>query len=408
MPQRRGVARALDAEPRPRGQVAARDAPPSIELTLGRNGAMPVSMKKTAMRPRLVGSGARPGPRPARAGSVPPVSKHVTPMNPPTAAHETSPAWRAALERFDDDLRRRGARRRPASAYGADLRQFAAWATAPGAEPSAVTPALLRRYAAALSERRLARPPSRASSPPCARSSGRCASTATSREPGRPAGGAEAPPSFRTCCAPEEIAACWTASPPRRRWSCATARCSSSPTPAACAPRSSSTWTSARSTSTPSSCASRARARKTRMVPAGEPALRALARYLERARAALAGGPGEPALFLSKSGRRLSTSDVRRRLSVWARHAAMQGGVAPARAAPLVRDASVGGRCGPARDPGVARPRIRVHDPDLHSGRVGAPEGRVFARTSAGLRRHGNQRQSHRAEGPLAPLQARR
>ena len=68
---------------------------------------------------------------------------------------------------------------------------------------------------------------------------------------------------------------------------------------------------------------------KTRIVPAGEPALRAVARYLERARPALASGDGDPALFLSKSGRRLSTSDVRRRLRVWARHAAVQGGISP-------------------------------------------------------------------------------
>ena len=54
---------------------------------------------------------------------------------------------------------------------------------------------------------------------------------------------------------------------------------------------------------------------KTRFVPAGEPALRPLARYLERARPRAGGAPTrEPALFLSKSGRRLSTSDVRRRL----------------------------------------------------------------------------------------------
>ena len=36
-----------------------------------------------------------------------------------------------------------------------------------------------------------------------------------------------------------------------------------------------------------------------------------------------------PALFLSKSGRRLSTSDVRRRLRAWTRHAEVQGGVSP-------------------------------------------------------------------------------
>jgi integrase/recombinase XerC/integrase/recombinase XerD len=68
---------------------------------------------------------------------------------------------------------------------------------------------------------------------------------------------------------------------------------------------------------------------KTRFVPIGEPALRAVGRYLERGRPALAGVTGEPALFLSKSGRRLSTSDVRRRLRVWARHASTQGAVHP-------------------------------------------------------------------------------
>jgi integrase/recombinase XerC/integrase/recombinase XerD len=68
---------------------------------------------------------------------------------------------------------------------------------------------------------------------------------------------------------------------------------------------------------------------KTRFVPAGEPALKALASYLERARPALSARDGNEALFLSKSGKRLSTSDVRRRLRVWARQAATQGGVHP-------------------------------------------------------------------------------
>jgi integrase/recombinase XerC/integrase/recombinase XerD len=68
---------------------------------------------------------------------------------------------------------------------------------------------------------------------------------------------------------------------------------------------------------------------KTRFVPAGEHALAAVRRYLERARGTLDAGTGEPALFLSKSGRRLSTSDVRRRLRTWARSAAAQGAVHP-------------------------------------------------------------------------------
>ncbi|GAC1435692.1 MAG: tyrosine recombinase XerC [Solirubrobacteraceae bacterium] len=67
---------------------------------------------------------------------------------------------------------------------------------------------------------------------------------------------------------------------------------------------------------------------KTRFVPVGEPALAALARYLERGRPALA-EDDEPSLFLSKSGRRLSTSDVRRRLRLWSRRAGTTGSVHP-------------------------------------------------------------------------------
>ena len=63
---------------------------------------------------------------------------------------------------------------------------------------------------------------------------------------------------------------------------------------------------------------------RTRVVPAGEHAWRALDRYLERGRPVLATDE-ERALFVSKSGRRLSTSDVRRRLALQVRRA----GVSP-------------------------------------------------------------------------------
>jgi site-specific recombinase XerD len=69
---------------------------------------------------------------------------------------------------------------------------------------------------------------------------------------------------------------------------------------------------------------------KTRVVPAGEPAWKAVDAYLTRGRPALAGPAGnERALFLSKSGRRLSTSDVRRRLRLSTRRAALDNGVSP-------------------------------------------------------------------------------
>ena len=71
---------------------------------------------------------------------------------------------------------------------------------------------------------------------------------------------------------------------------------------------------------------------KIRVVPIGEPAQRAIDRYLRDGRPSLE--PGEPTgagapLFLSRRGRRLSPSDVRRRLARWAREAAVAGGVSP-------------------------------------------------------------------------------
>ncbi len=60
--------------------------------------------------------------------------------------------------------------------------------------------------------------------------------------------------------------------------------------------------------------------RKTRFVPVGEPAMAAVRDYLERSRpqlAAEANGRAGDSLFLSRSGRGLGTSDVRRRLRRW-------------------------------------------------------------------------------------------
>ena len=75
---------------------------------------------------------------------------------------------------------------------------------------------------------------------------------------------------------------------------------------------------------------------RTRIVPAGEPAWRAIDAYLTQGRPRLAaeegGGPNgrvEAALFLSRRGRRLSTSDVRRRLRLSTRRAATGAGVSP-------------------------------------------------------------------------------
>ena len=69
---------------------------------------------------------------------------------------------------------------------------------------------------------------------------------------------------------------------------------------------------------------------KTRFVPVGEPALRSIAAYLERAPTGARRAPN-PTRRCScpRAADGLSTSDVRRRLRVWARHAATQTGVHP-------------------------------------------------------------------------------
>jgi integrase/recombinase XerC/integrase/recombinase XerD len=70
---------------------------------------------------------------------------------------------------------------------------------------------------------------------------------------------------------------------------------------------------------------------KTRIVPAGEHAWRAIDAYVERGRPVLVAG-GEHrdhALFLSRTGRRLATTDVRRRLRTALRHAGVQAAASP-------------------------------------------------------------------------------
>lgn len=66
-----------------------------------------------------------------------------------------------------------------------------------------------------------------------------------------------------------------------------------------------------------------------RRLPMGEPAQRAVELYLAKSRPGLVTDRSEKALFLSRNGRRLSPSDVSRRLSIWVREAASAGGISP-------------------------------------------------------------------------------
>ena len=237
---------------------------------------------------------------------------------------------------FDADLRRRGMAEKTRRAYGLDLGQFALWCSTQGLEPAQVTPRTLRRYAALLSDRR------NVAATVARKLAALRAFFRTMREHGivahNPADllpAPKRPAQLPRVLRPDEVAALLDRIP----------------------------------ASTPLELRDRAlfevayasglraeelvgldvesvrfdgeelrvegKGSKTRIVPVGEPALKALARYLERARPVLAaGGRGDEgragaALFLSKSGRRLSTSDVRRRLRVWSRQAAVVGGVSP-------------------------------------------------------------------------------
>src|SRR5918997_2397779 len=247
-------------------------------------------------------------------------------------ASDPSPedAWGDALRRFDRELQRRGAAERTRRAYGADAGALAQWAAAQGLRPGDVGYPVLRRWAARLS-------------------SGGAAPRTLARKL------ASARAFFRVLVEHGELSANpaeLMASPklPERL-------------PATMKPADVAKLLDRIPATTPLELRDRAlfeiaygcglraeelvnldltsvefdaeqlrvegKGAKTRFVPAGEVALMAVADYLERGRPALARADGDPALFVSKSGRRLSTSHVRRRLRVWARHAAAQGKVHP-------------------------------------------------------------------------------
>jgi integrase/recombinase XerC/integrase/recombinase XerD len=242
---------------------------------------------------------------------------------------EPSVVWTAALERFAGDLLRHGAAERTRHEYAADLRQFAGWATAAGLEPAAVTPRVLRRYAASMSERSLA-PTTIARKLAALRAFFR-----TMREhgdlPQNPAdlvSSPKRPSKLPRVLKADEIARLLDripASTPlelRDRAMFELAYASGLRAEELVNLNVDSVRFDAEELRVEGKGA------KTRIVPAGEAALAAVTRYLERGRPVLVTGP-EPALLLSKSGRRLSTSDVRRRLRVWTRLVGLQGGVSP-------------------------------------------------------------------------------
>jgi integrase/recombinase XerC/integrase/recombinase XerD len=255
------------------------------------------------------------------------MKKALTPSQGTAAVSEP---WRAALRTFDADLQRRGAADRTRRAYGTDAAELAAWATANRLNPADVDYKALRRWAARLSQRGAApRTMARklASTRGLFRSLVEHGEVASNPADLLPA--PKLPHTLPKTLKPADIARLLEKIP------------ASTPLEQ----RDRALFELAYSSGLRAEelvdldvgsvdfdaeqVRIEGKGGKTRFVPAGEPALRSLAAYLERARPALQSVDADPALFLSKSGRRLSTSDVRRRLRVWARHAAAQTGVHP-------------------------------------------------------------------------------
>jgi site-specific recombinase XerD len=245
-------------------------------------------------------------------------------------------AWRAAIALLDEDLSRRDAAWRTRRAYLVDLEQFALWAGAQGLVPAEIHPREVRLYVAHLSDR--------------SRSGGAVAPASTARKLA----------ALRALFASQREHGLISQSPadlvatPKRpsrlprvlRAGEVSGLLESIPVGDPLHSRDRALFELAYA------CGLRAeelvslqvsdvdhdgeqlrvegKGRKTRYLPVGEVALEAVRGYLERARPALENSPAPRAgsgrspagaLFLSKSGRPLSTSDVRRRLRVWASRA---------------------------------------------------------------------------------------
>ncbi len=248
----------------------------------------------------------------------------------PQGTAAVSEPWRAALRIFDADLRRRGAADRTRRAYGTDAAELAGWATANGLAPADVDYQALRRWAARLSQKGSA-PRTMARKLASTRSLFRSLLEHGQIE-ANPADLLPAPRLPQTLprtLKPADVASLLDRIPAatpleqRDRALFELAYASGLRAEELVDLDVGSVEFDAEQVRVEGKGA------KTRFVPVGEPALKALAAYLERARPALHANDGNEALFLSKSGRRLSTSDVRRRLRVWARHAAAHTGVHP-------------------------------------------------------------------------------
>ncbi|HVE67435.1 MAG TPA: tyrosine recombinase [Solirubrobacteraceae bacterium] len=249
--------------------------------------------------------------------------------NIPTEEQPT-PAWIDALQAFDADLRRRGAAEKTRRAYGIDTGQFALWASRRELDPAEVSVKALRRYAAALSQRGAA-PSTVARKLASLRALFRSLRDhgVVEQNPADLLSAPKRPQRLPKVLKPSEVSKLLDRIPATTPLELRDRALFELAYASGLRSEELVTLDVGSIDFDDEHVRVEGKGSKTRVVPAGEHALAAVARYLERARPALAAGDGEAALFLSKSGRRLSSSDVRRRLRVWARHAALSGGVSP-------------------------------------------------------------------------------
>ena len=249
---------------------------------------------------------------------------------PPANELEVSPAWEAALASYARELRTRGASPATLRAYGRDLLELAAWATERGRGPGDLAYRDLRSYAAALSERRLAKS-SITRKLAAVRGFhahlvdiGAAASNPADLLPAQKRGSR-----LPRVLGRDEVAALLDRIPAtnplevRDRALFELAYSSGLRADEIVSLDLGDVEFESETVRTTG------KGRKTRVVPIGEPAQRALTRYLETARRALGPAADDPALFVSRRGRRLSASDVRRRLDKWVREAAVAGRLSP-------------------------------------------------------------------------------
>ena len=240
------------------------------------------------------------------------------------SGNEPSPSiaapWRAALEEFDRDLGRRAVAVNTRRAYAIDSEQFAGWASSHGLEPHTIDVRALRRYAAGLSERGNA-PSTVARKLAALRGLLRVQvqSGARAENPAELLSSPRRPQRLPRVLKAREIAILLDRIPAttllavRDRALFELAYGSGLRAQELVSLDLESIDFDAETVRV------EGKGGRTRLVPVGEHARQSLERYLAR-RPAL-DSVSERALFLSKSGRRLSTSDVRRRLRTWARQA---------------------------------------------------------------------------------------